>query len=124
MPTMSTVCWYRRGTEDWLVTGTKANRLAAERLYAVRQPATHWPADSAPANPHMEPAKRRPRESEQRTDRLVAGVDARCGRLMISSRWAMRMARRTAIEPISNQMGSSMRAFRKGDGIVESLSPA
>lgn len=57
MPTISTSCWYRRGTANWLMISTNTNRLSMDRLYSVSQPATNWPANSPPAKIHMRPAK-------------------------------------------------------------------
>ena len=46
MPTISTSCWYFRGTEKRAMMMMKTNRLSMLRLYSVTQPATNWPPNS------------------------------------------------------------------------------
>ncbi len=46
MPTISTSCWYRRGTANWLMSRTKTKRLSTDRLYSVSHPATNSPIAS------------------------------------------------------------------------------
>ena len=50
MPTISTSCWYLRGTEKRAMMMMKTNRLSMLRLYSVTQPATNWPPYSGPVN--------------------------------------------------------------------------
>ena len=47
MPTISTCCWYFRGTANWAMISTKTKRLSIDRLYSVSQPARNWPMASA-----------------------------------------------------------------------------
>ena len=57
MPTIRISCWYFRGTENLAMMIRKTNRLSIDRLYSVSQPATNWPACSAPAKTSISPAK-------------------------------------------------------------------
>ena len=61
MPTISTSCWYLRGTEKRAMMMMKTKRLSMLRLYSVTQPATNWPPYSGPVNANMAPAKTRAR---------------------------------------------------------------
>ena len=59
MPTISTSCWYFRGTENLAMITMNTNRLSMLRLYSVIHPATNWVPVSGPPTARRMPAKTR-----------------------------------------------------------------
>ena len=61
MPTISTSCWYFRGTAKRVMITMNTNRLSMLRLYSVIQPATNCVPCSAPAKANIRAPKTRAR---------------------------------------------------------------